>query len=103
MNNFNHNIIRLFNKFKSSIISSFKIADEVARAKAIDGAEAELEELEYIFALLVQGSFVGMPSPPVQISLDLLPLMEKDLVLMLDRINSSNEPISRLFSTFDIG
>ncbi len=99
----NYNIIKLFKKIKSSLVSSFKIADEVARAKAIEGAEAELEELEYIFALLVQGSFVGMPSPPVQISLDLLALMEKDLVLMLDRINTSNEPISKLFSTFDIG
>ncbi len=103
MNNFNSHIVKFFKKIKLSLISSFKIADEVARTKAVEGAEAELEELEYIFALLVQGSFVGMPSPPVQISLDLLPLMEKDLVLMLDRINTSNEPISKLFSTFDIG
>ncbi len=103
MNRFNHYLIKLFKKIKLSLISLFKIADEVARTKAVEGAEAELEELEYIFALLVQGSFVGMPSPPVQISLDLLPLMEKDLLLMLDRINTSNQPISRLFSTFDIG
>ena len=103
MNSFNSHIVKLLKKIKLSLVSSFKIADEVARTKAVEGAEAELEELEYIFALLVQGSFVGMPSPPVQISLDLLPLMEKNLVLMLDRINTSNEPMSKLFSTFDIG
>ena len=103
MNNFSYLISKLFKKLKLSLISSFKIADEVARTKAVEGAQAELEELEYIFALLVQGSFVGMPAPPVQISLDLLPFMEQDLVLLLERINTSNQPLSRLFSTFDIG
>jgi hypothetical protein len=39
----------------------------------------------------------------VQISMDLLPLMEKDLILLLERVNTSNEPISKLFSVFDIG
>ncbi len=103
MNSFNSHITKVLKKIKLSLISSFKIADEVARTKAIEGAGAELEELEYIFALLVQGSFVGMPAPPVQISLDLLPFMEKDIVLLLERINTSNEPLSKLFSTFDIG
>ena len=103
MKNFKSNIFKLLKKIKLSLISSWQIADEVARSKAIEGAEAELEELEYIFALLVQGSFVGMPSPPVQISLDLLPLMEKELALMIEHINTSNEPLSKLFSTFDIG
>jgi len=107
MNNFSKNIlnfiINLLKKIKLSLVASFKIADEVARMKAVVGAEAELEEFEYIFALLVQGSFVGMPSPPVHISMDLLPYMEKDIKLLLDRINTSNEPMSKLFSTFDIG
>ena len=103
MNSFSYNILKLLKKIKLSLISSFKIADEVARSKAIEGADAELEELEYIFALLVQGSFIGMPSPPVQISLDLLPLMEKELALMIEHINTSNQPLSKLFSTFDIG
>ena len=64
--------------------------------------DPELEELEYIFALLSQGAFIGMPSPPVQISMDLLPDMEKDLVLLLERVETANEPLSRLFSVFDI-
>jgi hypothetical protein len=28
--------------------------------------------------------------------------MEKDLMLLLERMNTSNEPLSRLFSVFDI-
>ncbi len=92
----------LIRRVKQGLIGLWESADEVARNKAVTSIEAELEELEYIFALLVQGSFVGMPSPPVQISMDLLPHMEADLTLLLERMNTSNEPISRLFSVFDV-
>ena len=56
-----------------------------------------------IFGVLVLGSFVGMPSPPMQISLDLMPYMEKELILMMEKVDTANEPISQLFSVFDIG
>ena len=92
----------LIRRLRQGLIRLWESADEVARNKAVTSIEAELEELEYIFALLVQGSFVGMPSPPVQISMDLLPHMEADLTLLLERMNTSNEPISRLFSVFDV-
>lgn len=92
----------LIRRVSQGLIRLWESADEVARNKAVTSIEAELEELEYIFALLVQGSFVGMPSPPVQISMDLLPHMEADLTLLLERMNTSNEPISRLFSVFDV-
>lgn len=96
-------IRELLDRVKQRIAELWQAADEVARDKAVDTIEAELEELEYIFALLVQGSFIGMPSPPVQICMDLLPLMEKDLILLLERVDTANEPLSRLFSVFDIG
>lgn len=94
---------RFLEAFKKRLTGLWDTADEVARGKAVETIEAELEELEYIFALLVQGSFIGMPSPPVQLSMDLLPMMEEDLVLLLERVDTSNEPLSRLFSVFDIG
>ncbi len=96
-------IKNLIRTMKHRLLDYWQIADEVARNKAVGTIEAELEELEYIFAILVQGAFIGMPSPPVQISMDLLSLMEKDLILLLERVNTSNEPISKLFSVFDIG
>lgn len=95
-------IPRIWGRLKKQAHSWWAAADEVARSKAVTSIEAECEELEYIFALLVQGSFVGIPSPPAQLSLDLLPLMETDLMLLLERMNTSNEPLSRLFSVFDI-
>ncbi|WDP91314.1 MAG: hypothetical protein HUN04_17070 [Desulfobacter sp.] len=90
------------NKIVRRLKEIWQTADEVARTKAVDRIEDELEELEYIFAVLTQGAFIGMPAPPVQISMDLLPEMEKELVLLLDRVETANEPLSRLFSVFDI-
>ncbi len=90
------------NRLWRGIRRLWESADEVARAKAVETVEAELEELEYIFAVLAQGAFIGMPSPPVQISMDLLPEMEDELTLMLERVNTTNEPLSRLFSVFDV-
>jgi len=96
-------ILDLIKRLKNRLVGFWQVADEVARNKAVGTIEAELEELEYIFAVLVQGTFIGMPSPPVQICMDLLPLMEKDLILLLERVDTTNEPLSRLFSVFDIG
>ena len=89
-------------KFKQGVISMWETADKVAREKAVNALEAELGELENIFGILVQGAFIGIPSPPMQISLDLLPLMEKELTIMIEKIETANEPISHLFSVFDI-
>ncbi|MFH1932157.1 MAG: hypothetical protein ABIN18_11290 [Pseudomonadota bacterium] len=75
----------------------------MARGKAVETIEYELEELVNIFGVLVLGSFIGMPSPPMQISLDLMPFMEKELILMMEKVDTANEPISQLFSVLDIG
>ena len=91
------------NYLKDKIVAFWKIADEVARGKAVETVEVELEELENIFGVLVLGSFIGLPSPPMQLALDLMPLMEKELLLMLEKVDTANEPISQLFSTLDIG
>lgn len=93
----------IIKSIRDRIISIWKIFDEVARGKAVGTIEYELEELENIFGVLVLGSFIGMPSPPMQISLDLMPLMEKELILMMKKVDTANEPIAQLFSVFDIG
>ena len=93
----------IIKKLKAKIISFWEIADEVARSKAVNTIEVEVEELENIFGMLVLGSFIGFPSPPMQISLDLMPLMEKELILMLEKVGTAHEPIAQLFSVLDIG
>ncbi|HDH87205.1 MAG: hypothetical protein JRF08_03710 [Deltaproteobacteria bacterium] len=87
---------------KNKILEAWKIADGVARGKAVEGIEYVAEEMDHIFGILVLGSFVGLPSPPMQISLDLMPLMEEELMLMMEKVDTAHEPISDLFSEFDI-
>jgi hypothetical protein len=90
-------------RIKEMIVEIWKVGDRVGRSKAVEVIESEVEEMENIFGILVLGSFVGMPSPPMQISLDLMPYMEKELILMLEKVDTANEPISQLFSVFNIG
>ena len=81
----------------------YRATGAMARGRAVSTIEAELDELETVFGLLVLGSFVGIPSPPMQVSLDLMPHMERELIRMLEEVDTATTPISRLFSTFDIG
>ena len=95
-------LMDVIKKVKEKLISFWKIADEVSRSKAVGTIEVELEEMENIFGVLVLGSFIGLPSPPMQISLDLMPHMENHLVLMMEKVDTANEPIAQLFSVLDI-
>lgn len=79
-----------------------RIIDEVARSKAVELAEQELSEMEHSFALLVFGMFVGLPSPPGQITLDLLPVSEKEITLLLNKVDTAHEPLSVLASLFQV-
>jgi hypothetical protein len=90
-------------RIKEMLVETWKVGDRVGRGKAVEAVESEVEEMENIFGILVLGSFVGMPSPPMQISLDLMPYMEKELILMMEKVDTANEPISQLFSIFNIG
>jgi hypothetical protein len=71
----------------------------VNRQKATQILELEVKELENIFGLLVFGSFVGIPSPPVYLTLDLLPTMEDELRLVLARTQIAHDPLGELLST----
>ncbi len=87
---------------KKKLLRAWKTGDEMARGKAVDTIENELEEMVNIFGILVLGSFIGMPSPPMQVSLDLMPYMERELILMLQKVDTANAPLAELFSVFDI-
>jgi len=80
----------------------WKSYQQTAGETAVETLETELGEMENIFGLLVLGSFVGFPSPPMQITLDLLPEMEQHFTLMLNKVDKAQNPISDLLSTFDV-
>ena len=84
------------------IKSEIQTLDEYLRSKATDTLEWETLELEHIFSLLTFGYWVGLPAPPIGISLELMPLMEKEIVNMIQRVDLAAAPLSELFSYLDI-
>ena len=94
MRNIKERILKSYQDKKQILIDS-------ARYKAVDVVEWELSELENIFALLVYGSFVGIPTTPSSITLNLLPHMENEIQLMMEKVVTAAGPISDLFSHLD--
>jgi hypothetical protein len=93
----------IIQSIKDKLLDVWQTARIVSRGMAVERVEFEVEELDHIFGILVLGSFVGLPSPPMQLSLDLMPLMEDELILMTEKVDTAHEPISDLFSELDIG
>jgi len=90
-------------KLKHWIRSAIKIITQVNREKATSILEFEAHELENIFALLVLGGFAGLPSPPSPVAVELLPYMEKELLMLLSRTDLAQDPIGVLASMLEVG
>lgn len=75
----------------------------ISRAKAVEMLEWEAAEMEHVFALLTLSTMIGLPAPPLPITLELLPDLEKELHLLLQRVDTAHAPLSELFSTLDVG
>ena len=95
-------MIPVLKTIKEKIVSAFTVADEVMRGKAVETIEYEVGELDNIFAILVLGAFIGIPSPPIHITMALLPEMEKELGIMLEKVSTAHDPLGDLFSVLDI-
>ena len=92
----------ILNLIKSKLISAYSVADDVMRGKAVETIEYEVSELENIFALLVLGSFIGIPSPPIHVTMELLPEMAKQFSIMLEKVSTAHDPLGNLFSVLNI-
>lgn len=95
-------MIPIVKQIRDKIVGFWKIADEVARYKAVETIEYELGELDNIFGILVLGSFIGIPSPPINITMELLPDMEKEFKLILEKVQTAHDPLGELFSVLGI-
>jgi hypothetical protein len=80
------------------LVAFFRDAQIINRNKATEFLEFELMEMENIFALILFGSFTGMPSPPAHVTLQLLPLMQQELKLMYNRIGVARDALAEIVS-----
>ena len=62
----------------------------------------EMQELENIFALLLLGSFVGLPSPPTFLAVELLPFMEKELKTLNRRAKDADDMLAEMCGVLGI-
>ena len=90
------------NEFKAKLKQIFDSMSMIQAGMATEALEVELSQIENIYALLVFGCFVGMPTPPVHITLRLLPDMQAELILMMNRVSVAKGPLSELFSSLDV-
>lgn len=87
---------------KDKFASAFRDVDAVMRGQAVETIEYELRELENIFGILVLGAFIGIPSPPFQITMELMPHMRKEFDIMLEKVLTAHDPLGELFSVLGI-
>ncbi len=80
-----------------------KNALQVNRDNATDLLEFEVRELENIFSLLILGGFAGLPSPPSPIAVELLPYLEKELLVLIARADLAQDPIGVLAGMMEVG
>ncbi len=66
------------------------------RARATALTVTEVAELRNIFALLLLGAFVGLPSPPTFLAVELLPFMEKELRILDRRANDACDMLAEM-------
>jgi hypothetical protein len=75
---------------------------EAFRDQSTEYIEFELKELENVFALVLMGSFVGIPSPPTTLVLRLMPYMADEIRVMESRAVNLDDVFAQVAGMFDI-
>jgi hypothetical protein len=70
------------------------------RSRSTEYIEFELREMENIFSLLLVGSFVGIPSPPSNISIKLMPYVVREMYVMGRRAGDMDDVAGEVFGLF---
>lgn len=89
-------------KILESIQYFLKGVEQSFREQSTEYVEFELRELENVFALLLMGSFIGLPSPPTTLTMRLLPYMARELYVMQRRAEDMDDILGELAGLFDI-
>ena len=75
-----------------------KGVDMANRHKATDQIEYEAREMEHMFTLILFGDAVGLPSPPIAVTMELLPIMKDEYERMVLRATQTGNGLSEIAS-----
>lgn len=81
--------------FFKGFLGSFK-------ARSTEFIEFEERELENIFAVLLMGSFIGIPSPPTTLLMRIMPHMVREMYVMQRRAVDMDDIIGEMAGLMDI-
>jgi hypothetical protein len=95
-------MLSLIETIKRKMAAAFETMDAVMRGRAVETLEYEIGELDNIFGVMVFGAFIGIPSPPIHILMELLPIMGNELNLMMEKVSTAHDPLGDLFSVLEI-
>ena len=91
-----------FREILSRLRRACRFLDRRLRGASVSVLAWEYREMENLFALSVLSPAAGVPGTPSGLSLDLLPLLEHELLVLLDRARASGDPWGELFSLFEV-
>lgn len=80
----------------------FKSIEKTFKYKATSFIKSELEDYESVFSFLLIGLFSGVPSPPAGLIIRLLPYMEKEITVMIEKSTLLDDSFATILSKFDI-
>ncbi len=86
------------NKKIAYVKAFMKGLDIANRQKATDQIEYEAREMAHMFTLILFGDAVGLPSPPIAVTMELLPLMKDDYERMILRATQTGNGLSEIAS-----
>lgn len=100
--NADHSDEGIFGKAWRYVRGFFSTMDTAHRDNAVELTEFEARELENVFVLILMGSFMGLPSPPSSLSVELLPHLEHELQVLNRRAERSSDALAEVSSILDI-
>ncbi|WP_297491585.1 hypothetical protein [Thermococcus sp.] len=89
-------------KLMENIKDFLKGFRESFRDQSTEYIEFEERELENVFALVLMGSFVGIPSPPTTLVIRVMPHMLREIYVMQQRAASMDDIFGEIAGMFDI-
>jgi len=72
------------------------------KSRSVEFIRIEERELENVFSLLLFGSYIGYPSPPAFLSLELLPHVAKELYVLGVSAERADDPLSQIAEFFEL-
>ena len=86
----------------NDILNFFEGFSQGFRSRSVEFIRIEERELENVFSLLLFGSYIGIPSPPAFLSLELLPHVVKELYVLGVTAERADDPLGQIAEFFEI-